>query len=1325
MSTARPLRWWLAWRLAIAGVLPLAVVAGLLLGVLLPYTLADVEASHAALGRAISGQIEEHLRSAGRELSAVADYLRQHEDAPASQRREAILSAHAGAGDLFAAIYLASPRDTLVAIGLPRGQGSHRDVLLGIDLSRWGVLREARQRGEPFWSDVFLSAVSGRFAVSLAIPIGEQVLIGEVAIDRLSEFLGSLSSEPRMLTMVLDRHGQIVAHPDTRLSSQQLNLGNLPIVSQAREGRLTDHRMVLNGEEFIATLVSVPQFGWMVLVAEPRGEALRPLVTTSWVLAAGVPATLLLATMATLLLARGIARRIGGYAQQAHALAEGHYEQPWPLSRIRELDSLAHDLDRMSQAIRQRERALKDSEARYRSVISNAPLVIFRFDERGVFLFSEGQGLARAGLTPSQAVGQSLFDRYRECPEICARARRALAGEEQQFVSRIGDVFFDTHFTPLRDASDRLQVIGVALDISERVRAEEELRQANLVVENSPAMLFRWRAEAGWPTVFASRNVKQLGYSPEDLVESGLRFASLIHPEDLERVASDIDSFVERGIDHFEQEYRLVCRDGSVRWVDDHTAVERDRNGKVTHYQGIVIDISERRQAEDALRRANRQLRMIGDCNQALSRATDETGLLGALCRIIVEAGGYGMARVDSTDGRGSPLRRVASAGDVQGRTQGTSVGDAGGGEESDSLSHADGAFGPRQVAGGCTPGACASQESGFRCASLCVLPIQAGGQRFGVLTIYAARPDAFDSGELALLDGLAGDLAFGIVALRTRKQRDEVDVALRESEARYRLLFDSNPQPMWVFDRRTLAFLTVNDAAVATYGYTREELLGMSLADLNPGEETPLLSEDVVAVEEASDYTGFWRHLHRNGTIIDVDIVAHPISYQGCPAELVLANDVTERKRAERALLESEIKYRELVENANSIILRLNPEGRITFINEFGLKFFDYPEADLLGRPALGTIVPLDGDDGQRRLSARELSLNPERFEHQISENMRRSGERVWVAWTNKAILDDQGQLVEVFSVGSDITERKRVEEELARQREHLEERVVERTSELRQAMAQLVQAEKLAALGNLVAGVAHELNTPLGNARVAASVLAEQWSDFTAAVRDGKLSRSQLDRFLVRGREAIDLLERNSARAAELIGHFKQVAADQSSARRRTFDLQQTVQEMLVTLRLSFRNSEHRIDVDIPPGLEMDSYPGPLEQIITNLISNALTHGLAGVESGKVELQARPQGEGQVVLRCRDDGVGIPKAILSRIFEPFFTTRLGQGGSGLGLYIVYNLVTSVLGGTIEVVSTPREGATFTLVLPRVAPERSPAAVDDESPGSRSTGQS
>ncbi|MCB1933982.1 MAG: PAS domain S-box protein, partial [Candidatus Accumulibacter sp.] len=641
----RPLWLWLASRFVLAGVLPLLLVAALLLSVRLPQVFDDIESRHQALARAISGQITVHLLGAGRELSAIAAHLHHRPGQPASFWFD-VLDAHAGAGEVFAAIYIADASDKVFAVGLPAGQRGQRHELLQIDLSGWRVLREARARGAEVWSDVFLSSVSSQLAVSVAIPVGQQELLGEVSIAQLTNFLDHLPSDAGMLTMILDRGGRLVAQSRQSTGDRELNLGQMAIVGDGLRGQFTTREFAWGEERFIGTLVSVPQLDWMVLVAQPRSGAVEPFMATLWALAAGLLVALLLATSATWMVARGFARRVGGYAAQAQAIADGHYDQPWPVSHIKELDSLAEHLDRMSLAIRQREGQLASSEARYRSVISNAPVVIFQFDEHGVFSLSEGKGLVSVGLQPGAAVGQSLFDLYREYPQICEPARRAIAGETLYFTVRVGEAVFETYFNPVRDGTGSLEVMGVALDISERVHAEEQLQQARLVLENSPAMLFRWRAEEGWPAVFASANVSQLGYSSRELLDGSIRFAALIHPDDLLRVAAEVQFYAQQGDDHFQQEYRIVCRDGSIRWVDDRTAVERDAEGRVTHYLGIVIDISERKQAEQAVQQANRQLRMISECNQALIRATDESELLSTVCGIVVEVGGYRMAWV-------------------------------------------------------------------------------------------------------------------------------------------------------------------------------------------------------------------------------------------------------------------------------------------------------------------------------------------------------------------------------------------------------------------------------------------------------------------------------------------------------------------------------------------------------------------------------------------------------------------------------------------------------------------------------------------------------
>lgn len=253
--------------------------------------------------------------------------------------------------------------------------------------------------------------------------------------------------------------------------------------------------------------------------------------------------------------------------------------------------------------------------------------------------------------------------------------------------------------------------------------------------------------------------------------------------------------------------------------------------------------------------------------------------------------------------------------------------------------------------------------------------------------------------------------------------------------------------------------------------------------------------------------------------------------------------------------------------------------------------------------------------------------------------------------------------------------------------------------------AQAELVRTAKMSALGSLVAGVAHELNTPLGISLLVASGLEEQTNAFSAEMQKG-LTRSALQAFVVSTQESADVLLRSLRRAADLVSSFKQVAVDQTSEKRRQFRLDDTVAEILRTLGPSIRSSTHTVESSIEPQLQLESYPGALGQVLTNLVMNTFRHAFDGRSKGHVHIHAKPFGQNKVELTVRDNGHGIPAAHLDRVFDPFFTTKLGQGGSGLGLNIVFNLVQDVLGGTIRVDSVEGEGTCFTLVLPLVAPK-------------------
>ncbi|MQA19287.1 sensor histidine kinase [Rugamonas rivuli] len=249
-----------------------------------------------------------------------------------------------------------------------------------------------------------------------------------------------------------------------------------------------------------------------------------------------------------------------------------------------------------------------------------------------------------------------------------------------------------------------------------------------------------------------------------------------------------------------------------------------------------------------------------------------------------------------------------------------------------------------------------------------------------------------------------------------------------------------------------------------------------------------------------------------------------------------------------------------------------------------------------------------------------------------------------------------------------------------------------------------ELLRAEKMSALGKLVAGVAHELNTPIGNGLMVASTLKSNAEAMAGELEVG-VTRKRMDDFIGSIDQGADILLHSLGRAAELVGSFKQVAVDQSGAGRREFDLKKTFGEILATLAPAIRQSGHSVLCEVADGITMDSYPDPLEQSLVNLVNNALIHAFPNGAQGQIRISAHRLADDWIEVSVADDGVGIPALNLARVFDPFFTTRLGQGGSGLGLHVVYNQVTAALRGSVRVDSEPGRGACFTLRVPRVAP--------------------
>jgi len=278
---------------------------------------------------------------------------------------------------------------------------------------------------------------------------------------------------------------------------------------------------------------------------------------------------------------------------------------------------------------------------------------------------------------------------------------------------------------------------------------------------------------------------------------------------------------------------------------------------------------------------------------------------------------------------------------------------------------------------------------------------------------------------------------------------------------------------------------------------------------------------------------------------------------------------------------------------------------------------------------------------------------------------------------------------------------------EQIAEYSHSLEQQVDERTRELmaanhelKESQNQLIQAEKMASLGQLVGGVAHEINTPIGIGVTAATHLDEATRRLASDFANQAMTKDSLESYLAKACEATHLVLSNLQRTGELVANFKQVSVDQASHEQRPFNLKEYIDSIIVSLGPRLRKSPVEIEVQCPADIEVNSYPGALAQVITNLIINSLLHAYPKGVAGVISITVRHIAE-QATIIYHDDGAGISQDHLSQVFDPFFTTKRGEGGSGLGMHIVYNIMTQTMGGTIFCESEEGGGTTFILSFP------------------------
>jgi PAS domain S-box-containing protein len=539
-------------------------------------------------------------------------------------------------------------------------------------------------------------------------------------------------------------------------------------------------------------------------------------------------------------------------------------------------------------------------------------------------------------------------------------------------------------------------------------------------------------------------------------------------------------------------------------------------------------------------------------------------------------------------------------------------------------------------------------------------------GDEVGVETMKAGAHDYLVKGNLRRL----------IPVVERELEQADQRRARRAAEEQYRLLFESNPQPMWVVDRETLRFLAVNEAAIAHYGYSREEFLGMTIAEIRPAGDVPALLAAMPGVAEGLHEKEVWRHRKKGGELIQVEVTTHGLTFAGRHAFFALATDVTDRLRAEEALRASEERYRGLMEHAQDAIFVADKWGTVVEANAAAERLLKRPRSAIEGRSFVEAIAEEHREDVQRRF---ERTLERGSTQGEETRALRSDGTAVPIEISASVVEVGSEKLV--LAIIRDISEQNAMAE-------------------------QFRLSQKMEAVGLLAGGVAHDFNNLLtailGYSQLLARELRgnpEQFSAIEEIRKAGERAASLTRQLLAFSRKqvlALTILDLNA-----VVRHIEEMLSRLIG------------EDIEITTRFDRELGSVRADA------------GQIEQVIMNLAVNARDAMPKGgrilietanveLEEGYIQTHVHAEPGPYVLLAVSDTGLGMDEATRSRIFEPFFTTKEKGRGTGLGLSTVYGIVKQS-GGYIWVYSEPGKGTTFKVYLPRVATAAEPLPVSKD----------
>ena len=927
---------------------------------------------------------------------------------------------------------------------------------------------------------------------------------------------------------------------------------------------------------------------------------------------------------------------------------------------------------------------LQVCEARYRTLFDYAQVGVVLADAESYYLDANPSACEMFGYSRDELVGLHTSDLVvqAEVPHIDTALDeihdRADHHREWQLRRRDGSVFLAAVIaTKMPDGT----LLGLIRDLSDRDQAQTYCDRISTMIESSPDAIIG-KDLNGIITGWNGGAAKLFNYTAEEMV--GTSIVRLI-PEHRQREENFILEKIRRG-EHIEQlETQWQTKDGRLIDVSITVWPIRNAQGKIVGASKIARDITILKERDREIARMSRLYAALSQINQAIVWTADRDELFQRVCQVLVDDGGFGLAWIGWHRAGSDGLSPVAVYGDASSLPT-TAAEPHPTAELSANLaeialrSHQPYICNdaPNEPATKAWRGAIAHGK--FRASAH--FPIRLNEAVVGVLNVYAEQGNIFHDKEVALLEEAAGDLSFALTAFARDEARRQAEQALRDEMCFTDMMIESMPGILYFYDTEG-HFLRWNQNFERVSGYSAAEIAHMHPLNFFAGDDKARLEQRIGQVFSDGESSIEADFVSKDGTTTPYFFTGQRIQFENTWCLVGVGIDISERRQAEAQLAESERKYRELVEHANSIILRWNAEGRITFLNEFGLRFFGYTAAEIIGRHVVDTIVP-PTENGGRNLQQlmEDICADPAAFEQNINENVRRNGQRVWVNWTNRIEYDAEGRVAEIFSVGTDMTARRQAEAE--REKRHKAE------------AADHIKSAFLATMS-------HELRTPLNSIIGFTGIILQELAGPLNAEQSKQLAmvRTSARHLLALVNDVLDI---------------SKIEAGQLEVACESVDLHRAIAKVVAIMQpqAGAKALELRVEVAADLGTAVTD-PRRFEQILLNLLSNAIKfcdygevaliaelvddHRVSGADSAPETLR----------LRVADTGMGIKAEDLPALFQPFQQIDSGltrnHDGTGLGLAICRRLI-GLMGGEIKAESTWGKGSTFTVTLPLQAPE-------------------